>query len=72
MSDSPLAEANPESLQELFDKDPLQLTDPDIDRVVAELRTMRERWALTEKKGKAPPKKGLATGLSLDDLEIKL
>lgn len=69
MQESPLAEANPESLQELFDKDPLQLTDEDIDRIVAEERSMREKWKLVEKKGKAP-KAQVVANISLADIGL--
>lgn len=69
---NPLAEANPESLQEIFDKDPLQLTDDDIERIVAEERSMREKWKLAERAGstrqKAP--KAVVANLSLDDLGL--
>jgi hypothetical protein len=50
---SPLAEADATSLQEAFDKDPLKLTDPDKDLVVAALRAQRERWEVAERKVKA-------------------
>lgn len=69
MQESPLAEASPESLQELFDKDPLQLTDEDIDRIVAEERSMREKWKLVEKKGKAP-KAQVVANISLADIGL--
>lgn len=69
MQESPLAEANPESLQELFDKDPLKLTDEDIDRIVAEERSMREKWKLVEKKGKAP-KAQVVANISLADIGL--
>lgn len=66
-NESPLAEASPESLQELFDKDPLELTDHDVERIVAELREQRGRWTQAEKKGKkvAAPK-----SISLADLDL--
>jgi hypothetical protein len=41
---SPLAEAIPESLDELFSRDPLQLAEPDIDKIVARLRAERANW----------------------------
>ena len=64
---NPLAEASSESLQELFDKDPLQLTDNDIHRIVAELREQRDRWIKAEAKGK---KKAAPASLSLEDLGL--
>jgi len=39
-----LGEANPSSLDEFFAKDPLQLTDQDLEVIVAELRRMREKF----------------------------
>jgi len=50
---SVLAEANPNSLQVLFDLDPLQLTDDNIEAIVRELRAQRERWKQAEAKGRA-------------------
>lgn len=64
---SPLSEASPTSLQELFDRDPLSLSDSDIDTIVLELRTQRERWQQAEKKGLK--KKDLVT-VNLDDLGL--
>jgi hypothetical protein len=43
MSD-PLAFANPRSLDELFNRDPLDLADQDIDVIVAEYRRQRAVW----------------------------
>lgn len=65
---SPLTEASPTSLDELFSMDPLQLTDENIDRIVLELRAQRERWQQTEKKGRA--KKAETVTLNLDDLGL--
>jgi hypothetical protein len=66
---SPLAEADASSLQELFDKDPLLLTDSDIEKIVTELRAQRGRWVLAEKKGK---KKEAPKNISLADLDLDL
>jgi hypothetical protein len=65
---SPLAEASPTSLDELFSLDPLQLTDENIDRIVLELRAQRDRWQQTEKKGRG--KKAETVTLNLDDLGL--
>jgi protein tyrosine phosphatase len=65
---SPLAEANPESLQEIFDKDPLSLTDDNIEQVVQELRAQRDKWELAEKKTKA--KAQVVSNISLEDLGL--
>lgn len=64
---SPLAEASPSSLQELFDRDPLQLTDPDIEKIVAELRAQRQRWESGQKASKSKMQQVV---LSLDDLGV--
>ena len=66
---SPLLEAQAESLQELFDKDPLQLTDSDVEKIVTELRAQRGRWLIAEKKGKS---KSAPKNITLDDLDITL
>lgn len=44
----PLAEPDPKSLDELFNADPLELTDEDLDTLVAEYRANRELWAKEE------------------------
>lgn len=41
---SPLAEAKPESLNELFSRDPLTLTEEDAERICAVFRKERENW----------------------------
>jgi hypothetical protein len=45
---NPLDEASPESIDELFDRDPLELSDQDVDKIVARLRQDREAWAADE------------------------
>ena len=69
---TPLSEASPMSLVELFALDPLKLTRTDRDAIVAEFRRIRAVWAQAEALGKRPPKggavKGSAPSLSLDDL----
>ena len=42
---SPLAEADPKSLDELFNEDPLELTETDLAALVAEFRANRDKWA---------------------------
>jgi hypothetical protein len=64
---SPLANAAPESLAVLFERDPLTLTDADFERVVAEIRAAREKWVLQEKKGKKVAASGTIT---LEDLGL--
>jgi hypothetical protein len=67
MAESPLAAASPSSLAELFERDPLNLTDGDIERIVQELRSAREKWIIAEKKGKKVAASGT---LSLSDLGL--
>ena len=74
-TESVLNEAVPESLSDLFDKDPLSLTDSNIARIVAELRLQRSRWATSEEAKKAAPRPSKAApkikaqaNLSIDDL----
>ena len=70
-----ISETNPRSLDELFDRDPLQLTREDRAEIIARLRADRERWAQAEAMSK--PKRGkkaearIAAGgqpLTLDDI----
>ena len=42
---SPLEEADPRSLDDLYAADPLSLTDDDVDKIVADLRQKRALWA---------------------------
>lgn len=77
---SPLAEAVPESLDELFSRDPLSLTQQDLDKIIANLREARARWAAAEASGAksaprsakaaAGPKVAAKPGMSLDDLGL--
>lgn len=68
---SPLAEARPTSLDELFSRDPLDLQDQDISIIITELRKQRALWAAAEAQGKTRAPKGAApTNLTLDDLEL--
>lgn len=73
MDDHPLAEATIDSLEELFRRDPLSLSDPDVDKIVDELRARRAQWAKAEAEGKtrAPRSKRAAepaTPLNTEDL----
>ncbi len=80
MSDqSPLSEADPRSLDDLYAADPLSLTDNDVDKIVADLREKRALWesedaaaqsqgrARRPKEYKSAPPKGQ---LNLKDLGI--
>lgn len=54
---NPLTEASSTSLEELFSRDPLGLSDQDLDVIVAKLREERMRWQLAEAAGaKVAPK----------------
>lgn len=68
---SPLEEASPDSLQELFSRDPLQLTDPDVEKIVQILRDRRALWNVEETRTQSGKKKVEAQpGLSLEDLGL--
>ena len=76
---SPLNEADPRSLDDLYAADPLSLTDDDVDKIVKDLREKRALWEKEDKEAqaqgrarrpkvyKSPPPKGQ---LSLDSLGI--
>lgn len=71
---SPLAEVKPESLNILFNTPPDELTDEQVDKIVAALQTDRERFLLTEtapkSTAKKAPKVAADPGLSIDDLDL--
>lgn len=73
-STSPLEEVKVESIDILFDRDPLELSDRDIDQMVNYFRENRLRWKQEEKtkslkpKRESAPKKKIDLNLSLDDL----
>ncbi len=54
---SPLSEAEPNSLDELFNRDPLELADQDIQRIVAVFRAQRKNFDLEEASAKKSGKK---------------
>lgn len=68
-STNPLTEADPLSLDALFSADPLTLTDADIDRMVARLRSERAKWASQEAKPKGGAKREKVT-VTLKDLGL--
>jgi hypothetical protein len=77
MSDpSPLAQADPASLNELFLRDPLSLSEQDIDQIVAELRAQRARLAQAQAAGKprrqatTKAKATLGQKIDIDMLEL--
>lgn len=69
MTKSILAEVRANSLDELFSRDPLSLSDADLDKMIAIYREKREVWARSEA-AKAPSKREAPKDLSLDDLGV--
>lgn len=76
--EQPLAEASTESLEELFNRDPLTLQKGDRRRIVEALRAQRAKWQVEEAAGakrasapKAEPKakKSSLPEISLSDLD---
>jgi hypothetical protein len=71
---TPLSAVNPKSLDELFSADPDDLTKPELELVVKEMRAQAARWQVAEAAGKrsAPkvPKASASPGLSLEDLGL--
>lgn len=68
---SPLAEAKVDSLETLFARDPLGLSDQDLDRIIAELRSRRALWVKAEAEGKTRAPRRLAAAkaeLGAEDL----
>lgn len=53
---SPLLEADPASINELFSREPETITDLELTLMVKELRKQRENWNTTEKNKAAKPK----------------
>lgn len=68
----------PDNLDELFSRDPLSLSDDDIETIVRVQRSKRHLWAQQEITKAAKPKrvpkakKGDQPPLNLDDLEIEI
>lgn len=69
---SPIAEADPRSLDELMSRDPKLNTRQDRNIIVAEFRRMRAVWekAKAEGKTKAPKEPKTKTTTSLEDLGL--
>ena len=53
---NPLSEARVDSIDELFSRDPLDLSDRDLEAMVSELRRMRETWDSGKPAAKTGPK----------------
>ncbi len=69
--ESLLAETNPASIDELFNRDPLLLQQQDLAKMVAYFRQKREQWIVEEKEGKVKPTKQKTPKrvATLDDLK---
>lgn len=75
---SPLSEADPSSLDELFARDPLDLTKDDLDSIASELRDHRGLWIVADEQAKdkkTSTPRGKSTpvpegGINLDDLDL--
>lgn len=70
---NPIAEADFESIDRLFNKDPQFLTEEDLDTIVAKLRSGRGRWLHETEKKKAKAKAKLSPEESkalLDSLNL--
>lgn len=63
-----------DDINELFNKDPMQLTNQDLDKIIERLREMRKSYRKTgDKKAGVSPRKRKAKpheGLDLGDIEI--
>lgn len=73
MDINPLAEANPQSLDELFSRDPLSYQQQDREAIILEMRRYRKLWAQDEAAGKTKASKApreKKPNLSLDDLGL--
>lgn len=55
-SSNAISEATPDSLSELFSRDPEHFQDQDIDKIIATLRDQRARYQLAESTGAKVPK----------------
>jgi len=60
------------TLQDVFDKDPLQLTDAEIDEIIAQQRAARAQWAQAEAAGKTRAPKVDPSTITLGSLNLKI
>ena len=68
---SPLMEVGKESLSELFQRDPLDLSEQDLKKIVETLRGQRKLWQQTQDAPKAPrAKRDVGTKPSLSSAEM--
>lgn len=68
MTDSPLTQVLPESLSELFNKDPEMLTEAEEMRIILALREERKRW--NEAPKAKEPKKKVTSVLDIGELDL--
>lgn len=54
------------TIQELFDKDPLKLSEPELDAIIEKLRSLRHTYNQTGAPAKVSKTKAPASGLDLD------
>lgn len=59
-------------IDELFSRDPLQYSEQDLDRIIAQYRKMREQFMLNPKTkaAKVEPAAKAPANISLDDLNL--
>ncbi len=72
---SPLEEASPLSLEDIFNKDPLSLTDQDLDRTIAYFRDARETFLKEEEtkvRKKATGRVAHSAATKVSDLKLDL
>lgn len=67
---SPLSEATSDSLDELFRRDPLGLTDSDLDRIIEAMREKRTLWKQSEALKASKPKGSAAAKRELTDDDL--
>ena len=67
MLTSPIQQVKPDSLEAIFNKNPLELTDEDIAKIVEAERTARLNWKPEEKK---KSKVDAPSNLTLGDLDL--
>ena len=69
-----LAMVQPDAIQQLFDKDPLEITDEELDRLVLHFRETRGKFLAQEEQKRLSGRKKKDTpetaGLNLKDLNI--
>jgi hypothetical protein len=69
--DQPLTEASGDTIADLFARDPLDLTDAEVDRIIDELRKKRVEWFEEETRAKAEGRRALpSAGVKLEDLGL--